>query len=166
MIGSNAVTPAEIKLQMYIDGSRNSSFSQARWRSRKTLRSSEWSRRTARGPACTRPPPVCMCVCVCARARKTVFRNVRCSHKSSFSPLICAFVGSGAERVCPPGASARGGEDHCGGDEEQRPDGYWREVRALLLRKQLLICLCNGDKRELLYLLCLDCDIFSNQILN
>lgn len=39
-------------------------------------------------------------------------------------PLICACVHSGAERVCPSGASARGREDHCGGDEEQRADGY------------------------------------------
>uniref|UniRef100_A0AAQ4PC18 Rac/Cdc42 guanine nucleotide exchange factor 6 n=1 Tax=Gasterosteus aculeatus aculeatus TaxID=481459 RepID=A0AAQ4PC18_GASAC len=36
----------------------------------------------------------------------------------------CFCVCSGAERVRPSGASARGREDHCGGDEEQRPDSY------------------------------------------
>lgn len=36
----------------------------------------------------------------------------------------CFCVCSGAERVRPSGASARRREDHCGGDEEQRPDSY------------------------------------------
>ncbi len=48
---------------------------------------------------------------------------------------VCARVCSGAERVRPSGAPARGREDHCGGDEEQRADSYWGKVRILLLWK-------------------------------
>lgn len=42
----------------------------------------------------------------------------------SLSVSVSVCVCSGAERVCPSGASARGREDHRGGDEEQRADSY------------------------------------------
>lgn len=52
----------------------------------------------------------------------------------AFHQFVCVSVCacSSAERVCPPGASARGREDHCGGDEEQWPDCYWGEVCVIL----------------------------------
>lgn len=67
---------------------------------------------------------VCMCVCLffIVRTRNDSSTTDAAIHQA-FS-LIHTFAGSRAERVRPPGASARGGEDHCGGDEEQRPDGY------------------------------------------
>lgn len=43
---------------------------------------------------------------------------------SLFCVCVCVCLYSGTERVCPSGAPARGREDHCGGNEEQRADGY------------------------------------------
>lgn len=41
---------------------------------------------------------------------------------SLFYVFVCLY--SSTERVRPSGAPARGREDHCGGNEEQRADGY------------------------------------------
>lgn len=90
---------------------------QAPWLWRRTLRSWGWSRRTAQEPVFTRPPQV-----------SQVF-----SHNTSRIPLnlvnICVCVcGSCTERVCASGASARGRENHRGGDEEQRANCHRGEV--------------------------------------
>lgn len=99
-----------------------------------------WLRRTAQEPACTSPPQVCVCL---GTVDTNCFFNASLGCQSLTDdtatilafPLICTCVCSGAERVCPPGASAGGREDHCGGNEEQWSDSYWRKVSKLLLWK-------------------------------
>lgn len=74
------------------------------------------------------------CVCFSLHAHDS---STDAAINHTFS-LIYTFAGSGAERVRPSGASARGGEDHCGGDEKQRPDGYRREVSVCACRMETL----------------------------
>lgn len=104
---------------------------------RRMLRFFGWSRLTARGPACTKPPQVC----VSLSFRLDPFSNWHESVNKAL-PFICVCMCSGAERMRPSGASARGREDHCGGDEKQRADGYRRKVRMLLTLKNSLWLAC------------------------
>lgn len=150
-------------LECVFNDTDNLRFWQARPLWRRTLRYWGWLRRTAQEPACIRPPQVCVCVrtihsllryfnaffdCTCSAADRAI--NQAAPLNLCFcvcvGACVCVYcVSSGAERVCPSGASARGREDHCGGDEEQRADGHWGKVSTLLLQK-IHFDFCYTDK--------------------